>query len=59
MSGNIGEKVDVIASKVIELPVIDSVGKGIWKTINYEKQTVYIEVDNNIQSIIEKMEPIQ
>ena len=59
MSGNIGEKVDVIASKVIELPVIDSVGKGIWKTINYEKQTVYIEVDNNIQSMIEQMKPIQ
>ena len=26
-----------IESKIISLPAVDPVGKGIWKTINYEK----------------------
>jgi hypothetical protein len=26
-----------IESKIISLPAVDPVGKGIWKTLNYEK----------------------
>ena len=51
MSGKTSKEVVDIESKVIELPVTDSVGKGIWKTLNYEKKTVYIKDGDNDDKI--------
>ena len=50
-----------IETKVIKLPVTESVGKGIWKTLNYEKKTVYIkdgDNDDKMLNEIERSEPL-
>jgi len=56
MSGETSKEVVDIESKVIELPVTDSVGKGIWKTLNYEKKTVYIKDGDNDDKIWNEIE---
>ena len=45
---NIGQIVEIALadSEVFEIPLVDPVGKGIWKTLNYEQKTVHIQDQN-------------
>ena len=60
-SGKASEVLVDTESKVIELPVIDSVGKGIWKTLNYETKTIHIKDDcdkDKMLNVIERSESL-
>lgn len=41
------EVFDNIESKIIDLPVIESVTRGLWRSVSHSSRTVYVENDQN------------